>query len=89
MSYFVYVISVGPLQMLESHIVEGPELSVRRTRELVCSGAQVRDLMFVSEVMSDNETHHDRRHKSITLHEKIDEALDRTASDLVLVAAKT
>lgn len=82
MSYFVYVISVGPLQLLESHVVEGPELSVKRTRELICSGAQVKDLMFVSEVMSDNETHHDRRSRAVVLHEKIDEALDRTAASI-------
>lgn len=80
MSYFVYVISKGPLMILESHVVSGPEDSVRTTRALVCSGAQVRDLMFVSDVMPENETHHDRRKERVALHEKIDAALDRAAT---------
>lgn len=80
MSYFVYVIQLRPLQLLESHVVEGPELSVKRTRELICSGAQVTDLMFVSEVMPSDETHHDRRNGRTALYEKIDQALDRAGT---------
>lgn len=54
---YVYVLAGGPISVLSIHPTQ---LEAQQTKDLICSGAQVSDLLHVSEIHPLDETHHAR-----------------------------